>query len=88
MKKYIAFVVLATLALMSGCADPAALHESVTDDPAGFWFGLWNGFTIVFAFIGSLFWDDIAIYAVNNKGGLYDFGFVLGASLWLGASNR
>lgn len=44
----------------------------------GFWWGLWNGMTAGFAFIGSLFDDTIAIYDVNNKGGLYDLGFVLG----------
>jgi hypothetical protein len=26
----------------------------------------------------SVFFEDIAMYAVNNTGGWYDFGFVLG----------
>jgi hypothetical protein len=31
-----------------------------------------------FSFIGSLIWDDVAVYAINNNGGWYDFGFLLG----------
>jgi hypothetical protein len=33
------------------------------------------------SFIGSIIWDDVAIYAVNNNGGWYDFGFIGG--FWL-----
>jgi hypothetical protein len=31
-------------------------------------------------FIGSLIWDDVAVYATNN-GTWYDFGFVGGLSI-------
>jgi hypothetical protein len=34
-----------------------------------------------FDFIGSLIWDDVAVYATNNNGGWYDFGFVGGLGL-------
>ena len=30
------------------------------------------------SFIGSLIWDDIAVYAVHNNGAWYNFGFVGG----------
>ena len=30
------------------------------------------------SFIGSLIWDDVAVYAVHNNGAWYDFGFVGG----------
>jgi hypothetical protein len=33
---------------------------------------------MTFSFIGSLFSDDIAIYAVNNNGAWYNFGFIGG----------
>lgn len=39
---------------------------------------MWHGLIIVFSFFGSIFSDDIAIYAIYNNGGWYDFGFVLG----------
>jgi hypothetical protein len=33
---------------------------------------------LTISFIVSLFDNDVAVYAVNNTGGLYDLGFVLG----------
>jgi hypothetical protein len=43
----------------------------------GFLSGLFNGFTVVFSLIGSIFYN-VRIYAYPNKRGWYDFGFVLG----------
>jgi hypothetical protein len=55
-------------------------------DPPGFWSGLFHGFTIVFSLIGSLF-TDVRIYAFPNSGGWYDFGYVMGASAFLGGGS-
>ena len=52
----------------------------------GFWWGLWHGFVFPWAFIGSLFVDDIAVYAVPNRGGWYDFGFFVGVTVLGGGS--
>lgn len=54
-------------------------------DPPGFFSGLFNGFTIFFSLIGSIFWD-VRIYAFPNSGGWYDFGFFLGAGSWGGGA--
>jgi hypothetical protein len=75
-----AFVVL----FISSCADVTNINECVKDEPYGFWSGLWHGFISPWSFIGSLIWDDIALYAVNNNGGWYDFGFVLGSGILFG----
>lgn len=65
--------------LLSGCADVSPQKElCVTDDPYGFWGGLWHGIIIPISWMCSLFSDDIAIYAYNNNGGWYNFGFILG----------
>ncbi len=48
--------------------------------------GLIHGWLVPFSFVGSLFSDNIAIYAVPNNGGWYDFGFVLGVSSLGGAA--
>lgn len=64
--------------LMTGCADTEQIQASLTGHTYGFWGGLWHGLIAFFGFIGSLFSDDIAVYAVNNNGGWYDFGFCLG----------
>lgn len=53
-------------------------------DPPGFFLGLVQGFFIIFAFIGSLFDSDIAIYAVPNTGWSYNLGFIIGAALFFG----
>ncbi len=37
-------------------------------------------------FIISLFSDTVGIYEVHNNGGWYDFGFVIGASVFLGGT--
>ena len=34
------------------------------------------------SFIGSILDSDIAIYAINNTGGTYDFGFIIGLFVW------
>ena len=49
----------------------------------GFWSGLLHGFLILFSFIGSLF-ADVRIYAFPNSGGWYDFGYLIGAAVFLG----
>ena len=64
--------------LVVACADVTIVDECLPEDPYGFWSGLWHGMIAPFAWIGSLFNSEIAIYAVNNNGGWYDFGFVLG----------
>lgn len=74
--------------MFSGCADVTPITECIVDEPCGFWFGLWHGIIVVISFIGSLFMDDVAIYAVNNNGGWYDFGFMLGAGLLSSAGSR
>lgn len=74
----IIFVTL-TMLLLSGCAHHVNVHECLpADSPSGFWSGTWHGMIMSFSFIGSLFSDDIAIYAVNNNGAWYNFGFIGG----------
>jgi hypothetical protein len=46
-----------------------------------------HGFISLFSLIGSIFWD-IRVYAFPNSGSWYDFGFVLGAGLFYGGSER
>lgn len=78
MKKYFKFLLLIVMVtfLFTGCADVVNIYS--IDSPYGFWSGLWHGIVLPLSFIGSLLSDNIAIYGVNNTGGWYDFGFVLG----------
>ncbi|MDW3229228.1 MAG: hypothetical protein PHQ48_05205 [Acidobacteriota bacterium] len=50
---------------------------------AGFLSGLWHGFISPVTFIVSLFTKNVRIYEIHNNGGWYNFGFVLGAGLFL-----
>jgi hypothetical protein len=70
------FAVIAMLSL-SACA---ATQQSTAVAPTapGFLLGLWHGFIFPVAWIVSLFTDKVAIYAVPNNGGWYDFGYFLG----------
>jgi hypothetical protein len=75
------FFGLSVLALaVAGCA-----HQPVAEGPdmPGIFPGLLHGFLIVFSFIGSLFMD-VRIYNFPNSGGWYDFGYVIGAAIFLG----
>lgn len=63
--------------MLTGCADNETVN-CVTGHTYGFWGGLWHGFIAPLDFIGMLIWDDVAMYAPNNNGGWYAFGFLLG----------
>ena len=69
---------LTIIMLFTSCAEVQDVSVCVKEHVYGFWGGLWHGMIFLFSFIGSIFNDDIAIYAVNNNGGWYDFGFFLG----------
>ncbi len=81
-----AIAALGLVLLLAACA--AQIPEGVANAPdtPGFWWGLWHGFIFPWAFIGSLFSPDIAVYAVPNRGGWYDFGFFVGITVLGGGS--
>ena len=83
----------AALLLLAACARQAPDAVSHAADTPGFLWGLWHGFVFPWAWIGSLFDPKIAVYAVPNDGGWYDFGFflgvtVLGGGSWFGSRRR
>ena len=85
-------IALATL-LLAACARQAPDAVNHAADTPGFLLGLWHGFIFPWAWIGSLFDPQIAVYAVPNDGGWYDFGFfvgitVLGGGSWFGSKQR
>jgi hypothetical protein len=73
---------------LSGCADDPGFTEAALRDPVGFWHGLWHGIISPISFVISLFDSDVAMYAIYNNGGWYDFGFVLGAGILFGGSQH
>lgn len=67
--------------VLAGCATQSTSSAAA---PAGFLLGMFHGFTIFFSLIGSAFLD-VEIYAYPNTGLLYDAGYFIGVSSFLGA---
>ncbi len=86
----IALLVLILLlgVVLSSCAPGPNPLAPKKEGVAGFWQGLWHGFIALFTFIVSLFNDNVNIYEVNNNGGWYNFGFLLGVMAFWGSGGR
>ena len=82
-RKFRRFSFLAVVAMVLVVGGCATQPKPTAYDPPGFFSGLLHGFLIFFSFLGSLFWD-YRIYAFPNSGGWYDFGYLIGAALFLG----
>ena len=58
------------------------------DTPAGFWYGLWHGVISFISLIIHIFNENVTVYEINNTGGWYDFGFLIGViTVWGGSSH-
>lgn len=83
---FFGFWVLATcfllLTLLPSCAVNQSIETCVQGDPYGFWGGLLHGIIAPFGFVGMLIWDNVAMYAPNNNGAWYAFGYLLGSGGW------
>ncbi len=84
-------MILASVILIVSVAGCAAGDDrwdpGFTSEEAGFWAGLWHGFISLVTFIISLFNKNVGIYEANNKGGWYNFGFIVGIMLfWSGGA--
>lgn len=77
---------LAIILVVASCVpgpNPAERTPDADGNVAGFFSGLWHGFIAPVTFIISIFSKSIRFYEVHNTGGWYNFGFVLGAGLFL-----
>ncbi len=70
------------LLIMSGCSNYEDVSGCVTGKTYGFWNGLWHGIIAPIDLIGMLFKDSTIVYAPNNNGAWYAFGFVIGSGGW------
>ncbi|MBU3023321.1 hypothetical protein [Aestuariibacter sp. A3R04] len=78
MKKTQCWLLVIFVTMLAGCADHMTFEQAQSAEQVGFFHGLWHGLIIIFSWLASLIFDDVAIYAIYNNGGWYDFGFVLG----------
>ena len=51
--------------------------SSTTDDPSGFFMGIWHGWIAPISLIVGFFNSEIRIYEIYNTGWWYDFGFYI-----------
>lgn len=74
------------LLLLTSCA--AGDVQFTQDNPAGFLYGLWHGVIAFISLIIHIFNENVSVYEVNNTGGWYDLGFLLGViCIWGGGSH-
>ena len=79
--------ILVVLMLISSALLPASCAATANpaaggSDSAGFWLGLWQGFIAPIAFLVSLFNHNVGIYEVHNNGAWYDFGYIVGLTIF------
>jgi hypothetical protein len=68
--------------LLTGCANKEVVTPCLTGHTYGFLGGLLHGFIAPFDLIAMLFRNDITVYAPNNNGAWYAFGFLIGSGGW------
>ena len=71
-----------TLLMFAGCSNHQDVSACLEGKTYGFWNGLWHGIIAPIDLIGMLFRDDVSVYAENNNGAWYAFGFLIGSGGW------
>lgn len=84
----VAGLLLIAVFLSSCLAQPVDITNCITRESDGFLMGCWHGVIAPVTFIVSLFTDKVEMFSINNNGGWYNFGFVLGAGILFGGSSR
>lgn len=80
MKKLL--IILCLVLISTGCAHTEPIAECTTQFTYNFWGGLWHGIIAIPDFIAMLIWPDkYCVYAPNNSGPWYAFGFLIGISI-------
>jgi hypothetical protein len=74
--------VMLGIIVLTSCAQRTVVTPCLMGHTYGFWGGLLHGFIAPFDLIGMLLWDNITVYAENNNGAWYAFGFLLGSGGW------
>ncbi len=80
------FALLILLFSLSSCT--AGNIQFAQEAPAGFWWGIWHGMISFISLIIHLFDQSVLVYEVNNTGGWYDFGFLLGVLFVWGSGSK
>ncbi len=71
-------VILVIVIALTGFVVPSSSDLWGMGSTRGFLPGLWMGYLAPLKFVISLFADNLTIYAIDNNGDWYNFGFILG----------
>ena len=72
-KRIIVLVMIVILILSLTSCIPGSRDES--EEPAGFFWGVWHGWIAPISLVLSLFKDSVNMYEINNSGFWYNLGF-------------
>ncbi len=75
-------VCLVLVMLLSSCAKTEPVAPCMFGQTYGFFWGVLHGIIAPFGLVGMIIWDDVTMYAPNNTGLWYAFGFLLGSGGW------
>ena len=78
----VALFILAGMLLLTGCANSEVVTACLKGHTYGFWGGLWHGIIAPIDLIAMLWRDDVSVFAQNNNGAWYAFGFMIGSGGW------
>lgn len=81
-KRFFIILSLLTILLFIGCSNKENIDACLEGTKYNFWGGLWHGIIAPIDLILMLFRDDITLYAPNNNGAWYAFGFLIGSGGW------
>lgn len=68
--------------LLAGCANREIVTECLKGHTYGFWGGLWHGIIAPVDLVAMLWRVDVSVFAPNNNGAWYAFGFIIGSGGW------
>ena len=78
----ITLFLVVTLLVLSGCSNREVVTECLQGHTYGFWGGLLHGIIAPIDLVMMLFRDDVTVFAQNNNGAWYAFGFIIGSGGW------
>ncbi len=90
LKKFIPLFILVGVVLAAAALYIIVFHvgmptRDLSGAPANGWLGLWHGLIIYLSFIASWFDNNIVLYQANNNGFWYNFGYLIGLWIAIGA---
>jgi hypothetical protein len=87
MKNKKLFIIVLISMLLVGCVPGNERFNS--ENPAGFFWGVWHGMIVWISFFMGLFTGGAyTIYESNNTGWAYNLGFILGMSACVGGASK